>query len=727
MLNISRRDFLAGAAVGAAGIAAAGMAGCAPRETGSLAETGLSFEPGTYTASADGKNGRVVVEVEFDETSIVDVNVTDHDETAAIANSALKYVPLAIVDGQTLAVDSISGATLTSDAIRSAVAACVGQAKGDADALMKAPNAPESSNLNAGVYSAVAHGHHSDVEVECTFGEGSIDDVKVLSCGETFNLSDSAVERIPAAIVSAQTTGVDTISGATYTSRAIMSAVEDCIEQAGGVEAVRAFAKRMGAEPWSTESHNMSADVVVVGSGMAGIAAALSAQENGADVILVEKLPFWGGVSQTCKGYFRLSLDGTPESAESYYQYGLHMHCGNMQGETMDDEYPDKSLMRVFADNAFDSGKWLESMGAPLEWLPRATIQHMPEYYLAGAHFVVDGDQEAPNVTAKGFKILLEGFVERGGQILLETPVKELLASSDGSIAGVKASGKDGEYTISAKSVCLCAGGFGANPDLISEFAPSYEGERNVTLVGNVGDGIRMGVDVGAATYDRALMMGQFGHSMVSDYDMIHPYEDDETPSSSIFVNPQGLRVNSETPVAYSGGTTYVNPNPEERDYYWAVMNEEIASSDPDYRALLDEQLSAGNKRFFKADTMVDLAKAIKITPATLAYSINRYNRLCEAGKDTDYFKDPEYLVKLADEGPWYAVKCPVIYFGTVGGLRINDQAAVLKDDGTPIPGLFAAGENANGGLFNLSYVGGRSMPVCLTMGRIAGANAALR
>ena len=154
-------------------------------------------------------------------------------------------------------------------------------------------------------------------------------------------------------------------------------------------------------------------------------------------------------------------------------------------------------------------------------------------------------------------------------------------------------------------------------------------------------------------------------------------------------------------------------------------MNEQIASSDPEYRALLDEQLAAGNKRFYKADTMVDLAKAIRITPATLAYSINRYNSLCEAGKDTDYFKDPQFLVTLNDEGPWYAVKCPVVYFGTVGGLRINDQAAVLDSDGNPIQGLFAAGENANGGLFNLSYVGGRSMPVCLTMGRIAGANAA--
>ncbi|MEG1167268.1 MAG: FAD-binding protein [Gordonibacter sp.] len=80
-----------------------------------------------------------------------------------------------------------------------------------------------------------------------------------------------------------------------------------------------------------------------------------------------------------------------------------------------------------------------------------------------------------------------------------------------------------------------------------------------------------------------------------------------------------------------------------------------------------------------------------------------------------------------ASEGPWYAVKCPVVYFGTVGGLCIDSTGAVQDASGKPIKGLFAAGENANGGLFNLSYVGGRSMPVCLIMGRIAGASAAAR
>lgn len=63
---------------------------------------------------------------------------------------------------------------------------------------------------------------------------------------------------------------------------------------------------------------------------------------------------------------------------------------------------------------------------------------------------------------------------------------------------------------------------------------------------------------------------------MVTDYDMVHPYEDNETPSAAVFVNPQGLRVNSETPVAYSGGTAYVNPDAQ--DYYWAITNQDIAS-----------------------------------------------------------------------------------------------------------------------------------------------------
>lgn len=722
MAELSRRNFVIGAA-GGAGLLGLGLAGGASAPA-ARAEEAIAYVPGTYTASAPGHNGDVTVAVTFSEDAIEQVEVVSQKETASIAASPLAYIPRTIVDGQSLNIDGFSGATFTSRAIVEAAADCVKQAGADPDALREAPKAPESTELVAGTYTASSHGHHSDVEIEVQLAADGIESINVTGCGETFNLADLAVTDLPERIVAAQSTGVDVVTGATYTSRALMTALESCIDQAGGIEAVRAFSARRPSEPWSTEEHELDADVVVVGSGMSGIAAALSAQEAGANVVIVEKMPFYGGVSQACKGYFRTPYDDSPESIESYYQYGLHMHCGVMQGETQDAFYPDEALMRTFADNCYQNVKWLETMGAELEWLPMAHIQHMPEYFLGGAHFLAEDHPEAPDVTGVNFRRMLGGFVDRGGTILLETPVQELIVEN-GAVTGVKAAGRNGSYTVNARAVVLCAGGFGANPALVREWAPAYQGEENVTLVGNVGDGIELGLSAGGAIWDSALMMGQFGHSMVTDYDMVHPYEDDETPSTAIFVNPQGLRVNSETPVAYSGGTSYVNPETTHRDYYWAITNAGILADQPDYQQMLDEQLAAGNERFYKADTLADLAKALCITPNTLRYTLNRYNRLCDAGQDTDFFKDPSLLQRFEDEGPWYGVKCELVYFGTVGGLKIDTSCAVLDADGNPVPGLFAAGENANGGLFNLSYVGGRSMPVCATMGRIAGTSAA--
>lgn len=549
-------------------------------------------------------------------------------------------MPAAIVDGQTLAFDGISGATFTGNAILEAVAACVESAGGDVDALWGAPTAPSSTELAAGVYQKTAHGHHSDVEVRVTLGEHAI-------------------------------------------------------------EAVRGFGARVRAAAWPTDdAGELDCDVLVVGSGMAGIAAALSAQEAGAQVVLAEKLPYWGGVSQTCKGYFRLPFDGSDQSAENYYQYGLHMVCGPMKGETVDDQYPDRGLLHMLAYNNYDALRWLESSGAQLELLPIATIQNMPQYFLGGCHFVSDDGTGAPDVTGMSFERLLDGFAQRGGRILLESPV-ESLTVEDGRVTGATIAGTQGRVRVRAGAVVLAAGGYGNNPALVERWAPAYRGERNVTLVGNRGDGILMGLDAGGTLWDNGLMMGQFGQSMMTDYDMVYPYEDDETPSSAVFVNPQGLRVNSETPVAYSGGSSYVDPDPAHRDFYWAVVNAGILADESDCQAMLDEQLAVGNPRFVTAPTLAELARACSITPNTLRYTLNRYNAWYDAGVDEDFAKDPAHLRRFEDEGPWYAVKCPLTYFGTVGGLKTDVNCQVLDGEGRPVEGLYAAGENANGGFFN--------------------------
>ena len=625
---------------------------------------------------------------------------------------------------------------------RRSLVASAGIAAGAAALAGAADPAPASAALAAGTYTQTVHGHHSDVVVEVVLTDSAIEAVNVLEEGETFNLADGALEGIPAAIVANQSVNVDTVTGATYTSRAIATAVDQAIVEAGGEEAWRAFNAPVAPEPWSDEEKTVDVDVVVVGSGMTGIAAALKAQDDGASVALVEKLPFFGGVSQTCLGYYRAPYENSPETIENFIYYNRHMWMGSMQDETIDEQYPYPEWTEKFANTIFPALEFIEGHGAPLFYDKDHAINGRPELKCQYPFYSEEG-LDSPDIVGTSFSRMIEEFKGKGGQVFLECPVTELLTDESGAVVGCKAVGREGKFTFNAKAVVLGTGGYGANPAAIAEYAPAYIGEENVTLVGNMGDGIAMGRELGGAIYDSGMFMGQSGVSLMTDYEMVHPYTDSVFPKTGIYVNQQGLRINSETPEPYTGGSTYVNA--DVKDYYWAIINTEEAGEDSvnhlegnvntaaivGTKTFLDtceEQLALGNERYFKADTLADLAKQIHIVPNTLRYTLNRYNRFCEEGVDEDYFKDPFHLHAMPqDSGPWYAVKCYMLYFGTIGGLKTNTDAAVIREDGSVIPGLFAGGETGNHAVFNLSYLGAISMTDGLVSGYLAGHSAAAR
>lgn len=690
-----------------------------------------SYTPGAYRASAEGKIGPVTVEVVFTEDAIDSVAVVEHTETESIAAGAIERVPKAIVDAQSLNVDSVSGATITSDAIVAAVADCVAQAGGDAQALMAKEAVSYEKKLTDGTYTASAHGHHSDVHVTVTVADNAITAVEIGEQNETVNISDAAYARIPAAIVANQSIGVDTVAGATYTSQAVINAVADCLVQAGGENAVMAFGTKVQAEPWSQDEKTETYDVVVVGSGIAGVAAALSAQENGASVALLEKLPYVGGISQTAGGGLVYPGDDGSDR-EGIVNYLLNRTIGNQKGLMhTPNAQVSEACIRALVDNGYDALKWMESFDVGMMFLSNCGVIHYNEILEDGSLQTkssvqscavwIEGGQAYPNVGALVMTKLVKAFTDKGGALYLETPATSLVTDESGAVVGVKADGRDGRYTFNAKAVILCAGGFGASEEMIAEYAPAYIGEVNTTLVSNTGDGIRMARDIGAAVYTDAYMMGGSAQSIVTDHDMMAPYNDAETPKSAVYVNPQGIRVNSEDPESYSNSTLHINP--DSRDYYWVIINEETAGQS-EYLQLLESELATGNERFFKADDLVSLAKQIRMVPNTLIYTMDNYNRMCEQGEDTDLYKSPDYLHAMT-EGPWYAVKAYMQYFGTVGGVVTDEHAAVLNEAGEPIPGLYAAGENSNHGVFARCYSGGESLTEAWTFGRIAGREAA--
>lgn len=178
----------------------------------------------TYTSKAKGMMGDVEVEVVMEGTEIISVSVLSHDETAGLSDPAIEQVPAAIVEAQSAEVDAVSGATVTSEAIMTAVSQCLEQA---------ADGSEQAAAAGSGTYTAQAKGMMGDVKVEVVITEGKIESVSVVSHDETAGLSDPAIELVPQAIVDAQSTDVDTVSGATVTSEAIIKAVDDCLVQAG--------------------------------------------------------------------------------------------------------------------------------------------------------------------------------------------------------------------------------------------------------------------------------------------------------------------------------------------------------------------------------------------------------------------------------------------------------------------------------------------------------------
>lgn len=183
------------------------------------------FEDGTHTATVDGHNGPLTVEVTVEDGVITSVEVTEHEETEGLSDPAIEDVPAAIVENNSTDVDTVSGATVTSEAIIEAVNTALNGSE-DSD------SAGEPVEYTDGTYEGTADGHNGEIKVEVTVSNGAIENIVITDHAETEGLSDPAFEEVPAEIMETNSTDVDTVSGATVTSKAIISAVENALEDA---------------------------------------------------------------------------------------------------------------------------------------------------------------------------------------------------------------------------------------------------------------------------------------------------------------------------------------------------------------------------------------------------------------------------------------------------------------------------------------------------------------
>ena len=257
-----------------------------------------TFTPGEYEATAQGFGGDVTVKVTVDENAVTAVEITGEDETPALGGAAIEEFTTSLVGvSDAEAVEAVSGATVTSTAVKEALAKALAQAKGEA-----AENTAELA-FTAGTYTGKASGYNGEVELAVTFSDTAVTAVELVSSKETQYVGDVAFEPMFADVVEANGTGVDTVSGATFTSAAIRNAVNDAAEQAGctNMDAFKSNKAVHEAQAPIEETY----DVVIVGAGGAGIAAAAQAAQDGNTVLVIEKNAQVGGNTLVSGGQYQ--------------------------------------------------------------------------------------------------------------------------------------------------------------------------------------------------------------------------------------------------------------------------------------------------------------------------------------------------------------------------------------------------------------------------------------
>lgn len=541
-----------------------------------------------------------------------------------------------------------------------------------------------------GEYTATGDGNNGKIEVKVTFDADKITAIEAVSHSETPGIYETALDTLPKLIVDSQSLSVDTVAGATMSSKGLLAAVEDAVVQAGGNPQAL---KGEYAAAEKAEDETLVADVVVVGGGAAGIAAALEAADAGAKVVLLEKLAHLGGNTLISGGLIygtghSFQKEGAIEdSVEALVGY-WHDRSGGTA---------DEAFLTMVAEKSAGTIDWLVENGVALAGLTTSGISPVPRMVstgLGGGGFILP-------LTAR--------LAERGVDVRLSTPATELILDN-GVVSGVKAVAWDGHaVTVESKRVVIATGGFDASEEMKRLYAPSASGEVCFSSPGNEGDGIRMAQAVGAATVFKDGVIGLRATRPTSFGDPVNGL----VWSPALLVNAKGERILNEA-IDYP---IYHSKLVEDGSSHFYLIFDGTQMPVDQVAGLIDEGFA------FTADTLEELAAKTFMDENTFLKTIRRYNAL-KGTQDADFGKAAALMTGVG-EGPYVALRVIPVTIGTLGGIKVDLDMHVLDSDGAPIANLFAAGACANGDFFGREYpASGSSIQMCFTTGRIAGANA---
>ena len=585
------------------------------------------------------------------------------------------------------------------------------------------------------------------IVVEVTADETTIYAVNILEQNETPGIGSVAVEKLPGAIVEANSIEVDGISGATVSSTAIKTAVTEALTAMGFDPAAYQGAAIVAAEPAEKAEITLDCDVVVIGAGGAGMTAAITATDAGAKVIVLESTSMPGGNSVRSTGGMNAGptewrnqnefkeaagVEATLKKVANYRDNARIQELGaivaeqwaayqaNPEGYFDTPELfqldtiiggggkNDPALVKKLVESSVDAIAWLDSLD------PEIILHNVAAFGGASVkriHRPVDADGKVLSVGAYVVPLLQENLNKRGIELMTDTPATQILTDEHGCAVGVKAESADAVYTINAGAVVIASGGFGANNDMIASIRPELDGFITTNAPGIQGQGIQMAQAIGADTVDMAEIQ-------------LHPTVHVEGTSAVLIT--EGLRgdgailVNQEGERFFDEVSTRDKVSAAEFEqtggYAWLIVDSRMS----DASNVIQGYINKGYAE--KGETWEELAAAIGAPAETLINTMTNWNACVEQKSDPEFgrvsFANP------LDQAPFYAIKVQPGVHHTMGGIKINDNAEVISTDGAVINGLFAAGE-VTGGVHGNNRLGGNAVADFTIFGRIAGQSAA--
>ena len=583
---------------------------------------------------------------------------------------------------------------MKSTMIKSAVAMVF--AVGFAAASMAAPVTAEGTGV----------GKHGDITVAVTFDAGKIQDIKIVKNAENPILAKKVFTDLKDQVVALSSTDVDLISGATFSAKGFIDAVNDAAKKAGVTlaKADKKALKKAARELPKTSNY----DVVVIGAGGAGFSAAITARNAGANVVLLEKMPAVGGNSlisgaemNVAKNWVQPKLGINDDSPELHAQDTFK--GGDGKG--------DMKVINVMTHEALDAAKWCRDyLGVRFE---------DDNLFFFGGHSrkraLIPVGHTGTEFIAK-FQAKAD---ELGIPVITNMKAEELIKDKDGRVVGVKATMDGSAYTFNAKGgVVLATGGFGANPEMVKKYNPKIDERFKTTdAPGTTGEALYMAERAGA----QLVNMGY-----IQTYPICDPISGaieliaDARFDGAIMLNQEGKRFVEELQRRDVLSEAILNQTGQ---YCWVLWNDNIGKISNTVKAHANEYEAFTKQGIMTTcDDLKCIADFTKIPFDQLRKTVKRVSDMAGKGNDKD-FNHRSGLVDM-QQGKYYVIKAVPSTHHTMGGVRINEKAEALTAEGKVIPGLWAAGE-VTGVTHGTNRLGGNAYTDIIVFGRIAGEAAA--